>query len=181
MEGITSRTRRALSFLIFGAASLVWLQSAVMASGRVEVVIGPDDVTPGRIQCYLDGKEGTVPFPFEALNRHVELADDEVYLLQGIIYKSDGQFYLNIDFDLHPWLANPGRRENPFYAIRVPPYVTNGSRTKWSLEQYREQSVRVLVRAKGVVRLNSGGGQYATYHIALDVLEKPLKNSPVQK
>jgi hypothetical protein len=181
MEGITSRTRRALSFLITAGAISLWSQSTILASGRVDVVIGQDDYLPGQIQCYLGGKEGTVPFPFEALNRHVELADGEVYLLQGVVHKAEGEFYFNVDLDLHPWLANQNRRQSPFYPIRVPSYVANASRTKWNLEQFREQTVRVLVRAHGMVRLSSNGGQYATYQIALDALEKPLKNSPVQK
>lgn len=73
------------------------------------------------------GNGGEIPTPFE-LNRRVELADGEEYLLVGrIVFKTiatpDGvrpRPYFEIDLNQHPWLASARRKGSPYYPLAAP-------------------------------------------------------------
>ena len=73
------------------------------------------------------GGDGHSPDPLSTFNRHVELADGELYLLRGTVVLSKNtnveslshklQPYFNVDLSAHPWLGSAKRASSPYYLI----------------------------------------------------------------
>ena len=114
------RENKTSSLLLLRAAfaSLCLFAGLSGSSARATALPCPD-VTGGT------GSE--IPTPFD-LNRRVELADGEEYLLVGkIVFKTiatvDGirvRPYFAVDLNQHPWLASAKRKEMPFYPLSAP-------------------------------------------------------------
>jgi hypothetical protein len=109
------------------------------------------------------GGGGGVPSPFAAAANHrVELADQELYLLEGSVSFDDlGQAVFWVDLKKEPWLANKERIQNPFYRLV-------GTREQWN--QYAGRTIIFACIAKGVVVGES-------YHIELVPADDDLQNS----
>jgi len=94
-----------------------------------------------------------------ASNHKVELADGELYTLEGrILVDADGSLYLNVDLRKHPWLANAKRVQNPYYRIA-------GNAAQW--QQYVGRTILLVATAHVVV----GGGQY-------EIVLAPVNSDP---
>jgi hypothetical protein len=85
---------------------------------------------------------GDVPIPYSLTNQRVELADGEVYTLDGMVVFSGGRPYFEVDLSEHPWLANAKRRGSPLYPV-------TGSASSW--KRYEGMRVRLQAMAKGEV------------------------------
>ena len=106
------------------------------------------------------GTGSEIPTPFD-LNRHVELADGEEYLLVGrIVFKTiatvDGvrvRPFFAIDLNLHPWLASAKRKDTPFYPLAAP-------YSKW--KNYDGVRVKMSTTAHGRISAENprGGVEY---------------------
>lgn len=85
-----------------------------------------------------------VPFPFEEVNRRVELADGEAYFLVGEIIWNQVQsmYYFQVDLLQHPWLANLKRMKDPTYPLL-------SGLHNW--ERFAKKRVRLYVKARGIV------------------------------
>ncbi len=90
------------------------------------------------------GGGGGIPSPFAASANHkVELADGELYLLEGAVSFDDvGQAVFWVDLKKESWLASKGRMQNPYYKL-------TGSREQWV--QYQGKPIVLACVAKGVV------------------------------
>ena len=87
---------------------------------------------------------GGIPSPFvETSNRKVELADGEMYTLQGkIVFDSNDTPWFWVDLAKHPWLANQKRQAAPYYRLQ-------GLRDQW--RPYNEKSVQLICFAHTVM------------------------------
>ena len=63
---------------------------------------------------------GNIPDPLTAFNHHMELADDELYLLTGWIQISRTQVYFRVNLAEQRWLANKARAAAPLYPLSGP-------------------------------------------------------------
>lgn len=107
-------------------------------------------------ECGIFGGGGEVPTPFEAFNQKAELADGEDYLLVGrvVIQPVAGsgsdrlQAFLQVDLDVHPWLASARRKANPYYPLE-------GSVGFW--RQYR--GIRIKLPCQAVEQITVVVGQ----------------------
>jgi hypothetical protein len=93
--------------------------------------------------AFAKGGGGGVPSPFvESSNRRVELADGEMYTLQGkVVFDSNDVAFFWVDLEKHPWLANAHRQQNPYYRLI-------GSKDQW--REYNEKSIQLICIARGV-------------------------------
>jgi hypothetical protein len=130
---------------------------SLLVSGSA-VAAGPGD---------FGGGPGEIPTPFLSSNQKVELADGELYTLVGVVRFFDGQAYLEVDMNEHPWLANQRRRSVPFYALESSP-------TFW--KQYEGQRLRTYMEAHGSVVMPDGAP--AEYVIRLQPLAEPVRLTP---
>jgi hypothetical protein len=98
---------------------------------------------------FAKGGGGGVPSPFgETANRRVELADGEMYTLQGkVIFDANDVPWFWVDLAKHPWLASQKRQQNPFYRLA-------GTRDQW--REYNEKVIQLTCFARGYI----GGGAY---------------------
>ncbi len=110
-----------------------------------------------------------IPTPFNEMNRKVELATNEYYVLNGWIRFVRDNVYLQIDLEDHPWLANQKRMNFPYYAI------INFPANRKDLKDTR---VTVRVQAKGVIGAVEGQ-ERIDYMIQLRLLD-PTNFSPEQ-
>lgn len=87
--------------------------------------------------AFAKGGGGGVPSPFtENSNRKVELADGEMYTLQGkVVFDNNDVAWFWVDLAKHPWLANQKRQQNPYYRLM-------GSKEQW--REYNEKSVQLI-------------------------------------
>jgi len=105
---------------------------------------------------------GEIPFPFQAMNQKVELADGEKYTLIGRVVFELGEPYFNVDLELHPWLANQKRKDRPIYPLIA-------STVNW--DSFEGQLVQIFVEAKGSVLL---GLEKEHYEIFLKSIQEPV-------
>ena len=74
------------------------------------------------------GGTGTVPTPFDLMNRRAELADGEYYLLSGSVTFAaswgvnglESRPYFEVDLKEQSWLASEKRKKNPYYPLEGP-------------------------------------------------------------
>lgn len=106
------------------------------------------------------GGSGDVPTPFLSSNQKVELAHGELYTLVGVIRFSNGEPFLEIDLNEHPWLANAYRKANPFYPLE-------GATSFW--KRYENQRLKTFVEAHiGADALSDGLRVYITLNPLAD-------------
>lgn len=117
------------------------------------LLIGASIAISGPAFGRLPGGGGGVPSPFADSNRKVELADGELYTLDGkVVFDSNGEAQFWVNLAKHPWLANKSRVAYPFYKLV-------GPASQW--KKYNEKSVRLMCIAHVVT---SGDG----YEIQLE-------------
>ena len=107
------------------------------------------------------GGGGGVPSPrmIASTNHHVELADGELYTLEGrLVVDSTGALYFNVDLRKHPWLASAERVKNPYYAVEADP-------SAW--QAYVGKRILLVAVARVVV----GGGEY-------QIVLQPVNDNP---
>lgn len=102
---------------------------------------------------------GTIPVPFSSLNRKVELADGENYVLEGRVIFNGEMPFLHVDLDLHYWLATKTRLAMPVYPL-VPANTFH-----WA--DYQGDRVRVFVTARGKIVSTQGHFRYAVFLVPL--------------
>jgi len=116
------------------------------------------EICPSGACKNIDG--GEIPTPFEGLNRTVELADGESYVLTGWIHHEkkpgngagQGRAFFEIDLEQHPWLASQRRKADPNYPLQV-------AGSQW--RAFDGVRVRILCKAVGRIDLDrSGGAKY---------------------
>jgi hypothetical protein len=90
------------------------------------------------------GGGGGVPSPFvENSNRKVELADGEMYTLDGkVVFDNNDTPWFWVDLAKHPWLANQKRQQNPYYRLL-------GSKDQW--RDYNDKAIELTCIAHVVV------------------------------
>lgn len=106
-----------------------------------------------------------MPIPFST-NQKVELADKEYYILAGILRQSGRDYYLEVDLDVHPWLASTKRQLDPYYLIEITPDATHWLKLK-------NRRVKVLIEAIGQIR-DENNYLPARYEVILKALARPL-------
>lgn len=104
---------------------------------------------------------GDIPFPFGEPNQHTELAHLENYTLVGKILVYEGQGFLQIEFERHPWLASEYRKKYPIYPL-LP--ISQG----WMA--FKGKRVRLDVRAGYYL----SSGEPPKFNIWLTSLTEPL-------
>ena len=117
------------------------------------------------------GGAGDVPTPFLNTNQKVELSEGELYTLIGKVRFSRGGVFFEVDLVEHPWLASAKRRLNPFYSL-------DGSPSFW--RKFEGRKVRIVVEAKGSVRLNASNGE-GEYSLSLQPVADPVVLGAVVK
>jgi len=124
---------------------------------------GPVHVLDAHGMCAVPKIDGDkVPFPLRNANTKYELAENETYLLNGVLSSQDGKVLFKIDFDSQPWLATQKRTQFPYFLINTAEQVAkfNGS----------------LVQMAVVVRKNetSSNGQEYDSAMTLDLIASPV-------
>ncbi len=115
---------------------------------------------PQRCWCEYKGGEGhEVPSPFSNTNQVVELADGEAYTLIGKVVFMGKIAYLNVNLDLHPWLATTRRKAFPFYRLIGNPSI---------FKDLEQKEVKVLAQAQIELSPASTGGQKFSSAAAAD-------------
>lgn len=104
---------------------------------------------------------GEIPWPFQASNQVVELANDERYVLMGFIEFRDGLPRFVVDLEEHPWLATAQRKVDPSYRLL-------GTLEYWKRFEFKRIQVRAIARWLPVS--NSGS---SIVEVALDSLTEP--------
>jgi hypothetical protein len=104
---------------------------------------------------------GEIPWPFQASNQVVELANEERYVLMGSIEFRDGFPRFVVDLEEHPWLATAQRKLDPSYRLL-------GTLEYWK----RFESKRIQLRAVARWLPVSTPGN-ALVEVALDSLVEP--------
>ena len=101
----------------------------------IAVLMGLAAVTA--VSAFAKGGGGGVPSPFvENSNRKVELADGEMYTLQGkVVFDNNDVACFWVDLAKHPWLANQRRQQNPYYRLL-------GSKDQW--REYNEKAIQLI-------------------------------------
>ncbi len=96
----------------------------------------------------VDGER--VPFPLRKANTRFELAENETYLLNGMIVQMDGKTYFKVDFQTQPWLETERMLQFPYLAL---------DEGTVALGQYSGQLVQmaVVVRRNTFVSSTEGG------------------------
>jgi hypothetical protein len=113
---------------------------------------------------------GGIPSLDSLGNSKAELADGEVYNLSGtIVFLSDGQPYLQVDFKKAPWLQNAKRVAFPYYQL-------TGDVTVW--QRYQGIHVTYTCLAAGTVIFDGNGNP--TYAITLNPVESSPEDSMVR-
>lgn len=107
----------------------------------------------------IGGKE--IPTPFQELNRRVELAHGEKYLLTGWVRFIKDSVYFEIDLEEHPWLAHQRRVEYPYYFILNYPVAR---------KDLKDARVWLRVEARGMVRRWDDPSR-AEYQISLRMID----------
>lgn len=88
---------------------------------KSSVAIGDDapaiDLDPKNI-CVIPKLDGDkVPFPLKGANTKYELAENETYILNGMLVQEDGKIFFRIDFKTQPWLATQKRMQFPLFMV----------------------------------------------------------------
>lgn len=106
-----------------------------MKNTVLAVLLGLTLVMSGN--AFARGGGGGVPSPFgEKSNRKVELADGEMYVLDGkVVFDNNDVAWFWVDLAKHPWLANQKRQQNPYYLLL-------GSKEDW--RQYADKSIQLI-------------------------------------
>jgi hypothetical protein len=104
---------------------------------------------------------GEMPGPFGCTNIHAELADGELYDLEGqVVMDPTGNAYLMIDLDKQEWLASAERQKSPYYPLE-------GNSSAW--RQLNFQTVLLTAKADASI-VKAPGGAYQQV-ISLHVLQ----------
>lgn len=107
---------------------------------------------------------GGIPTPYKSKNTRVELADQEVYALQGKVRlfrdpaKKTVIYAFEVDLLTHPWIANYQRRIAPYYPLLGDASTFSG---------LVDQTVVLTARARGNIVYIGGS---AGYLLSLDPL-----------
>ena len=113
---------------------------------------------------------GGIPSLDNLGNSKAELADGEVYNLSGtIVFLSDGQPYLQVDFKKAPWLQNAKRVAFPYYQL-------TGDITVW--QRYEGVHVTYMSIATGTIMIGADGNP--TYTLTLNPVESSPEDSMVR-
>ena len=68
--------------------------------------------------CVVPKLEGErIPFPLRKANTKFELAENETYLLTGMVVMMNGRSYFRVDFNSQPWLATEKMLQNPYFPV----------------------------------------------------------------
>ena len=110
----------------------------------------------------LDGDK--VPFPLKGANTRYELAENETYILNGMLVQQDGKVYFKVDFKSQPWLATQKRVQFPLFLVDHDDVSM--------MKKYGSNLVQmaVVVRKKDV----STNGQEWDSSLVLNLLASPI-------
>jgi len=68
--------------------------------------------------CVIARLEGErIPFPLKKANTKFELAENETYLLNGVLVEINGRPYLRVDFQTQPWLGTERMLQFPYIPL----------------------------------------------------------------
>jgi hypothetical protein len=113
---------------------------------------------------------GGIPSLDNLGNSKAELADGEVYNLSGtIVFLSDGQPYLQVDFKKAPWLQNAKRVAFPYYQL-------TGDQDLW--HRYQGVHVTYMCIATGTIIMGADGNP--AYAISLNPVESSPEESMIR-
>jgi len=114
--------------------------------------------------CIRDpGDVGDIPIPFGILNQKLELANGEYYLLEGWIFRLNGNYFFKVDTKIHPYLRKGNEGRSVEYLMVI-------SENIQSLPLF--QKLKILVKAEGVVLYDRENNKYE-YIIKLNLLSDP--------
>jgi hypothetical protein len=106
---------------------------------------------------------GDVPVPFSS-NQKVELANGEYYTLVGRVIFFQNHPFLNVDLDVHPWLANSKAVQS---GEKI--YPLQGSPAYWKTYE----SLRVKINVQAAADLVDACSNAPLYIISLDLVGTP--------
>jgi len=108
---------------------------------------------------------GDIPTPFGNANQKVELADGEIYILNGKVEFIVDEPYFKVDLKKHTWLANANRVADPYYLLL-------GPTGQWTA--LKDKQVQITVKAHGVIEEFTGMTSPPRYTVQLESQAEPV-------
>ena len=146
----------------FATPVLTGLVALVLSSMVMPAILRADN---SKI-CKNQGRAGgDIPTPFGTANVHMDLSQDEIYVLVGTVHFFDKAPMLEVDLKKQPWLASRKRASFPYFTLGKIP----SAHLSWN--QFEGVSIKITARATAI--RNLAADEYS-YSMTLQPLADPV-------
>jgi hypothetical protein len=158
-------TMKTWTRFLAGVALTGSLVAGVLATTQARAQEGAQAINLQNAACVIARIESErIPFPIKKANTKFELAENEIYLLNGFLVEIKGKPFLRVDFQTQPWLATEKMLQFPNIPL---------DEFRFQVSQYGGRLVQMAVvvrRNDSAFRIEGGEGQ-----MKLDPILPPVR------